>query len=261
MKKLLEAGAHFGHETKRWNPKMKKYIYAKRNGIHIIDLQQTVPLAEKAEDFVREIVKKGDQVLFVGTKKQAREAVEHWANKCGMPFVSKRWLGGTLTNFETIRKSVKKLIELEDLEKEGFPGLKKKEISKKKKIMEKLNKDIAGLKEMKRLPGAMFIVDTTMEDIALKEAKKLNIPIIAIVDTNSDPDLVDMPVPGNDDAIRAVALFCEMVARGVLDAQNEIGEGSVEFAENDSEGNAENFDEVVNNSDEPEDKDLENTEE
>ncbi len=232
MKKLLEAGAHFGHETKRWNPKMAKYIYAKRNGIHIIDLQKTVPLAEKAENFIKDIVKKGDQILFIGTKKQAKDSLEQWAKKCEMPYVATRWLGGALTNFNTIRKSVKKLNLLEKLEEEDFPGLKKKEISTKKREMERLRKNVEGLKTMERLPGAMFIVDTLMEENAINEAKKLNIPIIAIADSNSNPDIIDYPIPGNDDAIRAVGLFCEMVARAVIDAKHEAGQDLEEVEKN-----------------------------
>lgn len=231
MKKLLEAGAHFGHETKRWNPKMAKFIYTKRSGIHIIDLQKTVPLAEKAYEVVKEAVKKGDQVLFVGTKKQAQDAIKEYAEKCDMPYVNQRWLGGTLTNFEVIKRSVAKLIELEKLEENGFENLSKKEISKKRKILEKLRKNFSGIKKMDKLPGIVFIVDTILEENALKEAKKLHIPIVAIADTNSDPDLIDYPIPGNDDAIRAVGLFCDVISTAVNDAKNEIGEGTLKKEE------------------------------
>jgi len=224
MKKLLEAGAHFGHETKRWNPKMAKFVYTKRNGIHIIDLQKTVPAAEKAYEAVKETVKKGEQVLFVGTKKQAQTEIMTFANECGMPYVSNRWLGGTLTNFDTIRKSIDKLVQLENLEKDGFPGHTKKEISRIRMVLEKLRKNFSGLKNMTRLPGMMFIIDTVLEENALYEAKKLNIPIVAVVDTNCNPEIIDYPVPGNDDAIRAISVFCEVIAQGIKDGQNEMGE-------------------------------------
>ncbi|MCX8058596.1 MAG: 30S ribosomal protein S2 [Spirochaetes bacterium] len=223
MKQLLEAGAHFGHETKRWNPKMAKYVYSKRNGIHIIDLQKTVPACEKAYEAIKETVKKGEKILFVGTKKQAQNEVENWAKDCGMPYVSNRWLGGTLTNFDTIRLSIKKLIEIEELEKNNFPGMSKKEISKTRKVLEKLRKNFAGLKDLDSLPGMLFVIDTVVEENAINEARKLNIPIVAVVDSNSDPDLIDYPIPANDDAIRAISLFCELVAKAVKDAQNETG--------------------------------------
>lgn len=224
MKQLLEAGAHFGHETKKWNPKMSKYVYSKRNGIHIIDLQKTVPACEKAYEAVKEVVKKGEKILFVGTKKQAQNEIETWAKDCGMPYVSNRWLGGTLTNFDTIRLSIKKLIELEELESKNFLGMSKKEISRTRKVLDKLRKNFEGLKTLDSLPGMVFVVDTVLEENAVNEAKKLNIPITAIVDTNSDPDLIDYPIPANDDAIRAISLFCEVVAKAVKDAQNEIGQ-------------------------------------
>ena len=214
MKKLLEAGAHFGHETKRWNPKMARYIYTKRSGIHIIDLQKTVPLAEEAYQAVKDIVKKGDQVLFVGTKKQAQDAIKEFAERCDMPYVNQRWLGGTLTNFEVIKKSVAKLIALEKLEEKGFENFSKKEISKKRKILEKLRKNFSGIKKMNKLPGIIFIVDTVLEENALKEAKKLHIPVVAIADTNCDPDLIDYPIPGNDDAIKSI----RVLLRGLVDA-------------------------------------------
>lgn len=223
MKQLLEAGAHFGHETKRWNPKMSKYVYSKRNGIHIIDLQKTVPACEKAYEAIKETVKKGEKILFVGTKKQAQNEIENWAKDCGMPYVSNRWLGGTLTNFDTIKLSIKKLIEIEELEKNNFPGMSKKEISKMRKVLEKLRKNFAGLKELDSLPGMLFVVDTVVEENAINEARKLKIPIVAIVDSNSDPDLIDYPIPANDDAIRAISLFCELVSKAVKDAQNETG--------------------------------------
>lgn len=260
MKKLLEAGAHFGHETKRWNPKMAKYIYTKRSGIHIIDLQKTVPHAEEAYQAVKDVVKKGDQVLFVGTKKQAQDAIKEFAEKCDMPYVNQRWLGGTLTNFEVIKKSVAKLIALEKLEENGFENFSKKEISKKRKILEKLRKNFSGIKKMNKLPGIIFIVDTVLEENALKEAKKLHIPVVAIADTNCDPDLIDYPIPGNDDAIRAVALFCEVISNAVNDAKNEIGESTSEIKKEEKKGEKEvkTEDELKNDKDRIEEPSIKN---
>jgi small subunit ribosomal protein S2 len=229
IKTLLEAGAHFGHETKRWNPKMAPYIYAKRNGIHIIDLQKTSALAETAYEAITETVMKGNDLLFVGTKKQARESIIEYATKCDSPYVANRWLGGTLTNHEIVKKSIQKLLDLEYLEQNNFPGYSKSEISKKRKVLEKLRKNLGGLVKLQhKLPGMLFIIDTVYEQNAILEAKRMNIPIVAVVDTNSDPELIDYPIPGNDDAIRAVSVFCDMVCRAVLAGKNQQKEESVE---------------------------------
>lgn len=220
MKQLLEAGVHFGHQTRKWNPKMKKYIYGERNGIHIINLEQTVDLIENdAYKFVVESVKAGKSVLFVGTKKQAQEAVKQEAERCGMYYINSRWLGGTLTNFKTIRSRVERLNKLNNMEKMGdFDLLPKKEVIGLKAERDKLETNLGGIKEMRTLPGIMFIVDPSHEDIAVKEARKLNIPIVAITDTNCDPDLVDHVIPGNDDAIRAVKLISSVIADAVIEA-------------------------------------------
>ena len=220
MKQLLEAGVHFGHQTRKWNPKMSKYIYAARNDIHIIDLQLTVGLIEEAYKFVVETVKEGKSILFVGTKKQAQEAIKEEAERCGMFYVNSRWLGGTLTNFKTIRSRIDRLNKLEKMEENGdFDLLPKKEVLGLKKEMNKLEANLGGIKDMKTLPGAMFIVDPHNEDIAVQEARKLHIPIIAITDTNCDPDLIDYVIPGNDDAIRAVKLIAGAMADAVLEGK------------------------------------------
>ena len=221
MKQLLEAGVHFGHQTRRWNPKMKKYIYGERNGIHIINLEQTVELIEKdAYPFIVETVKAGKSVLFVGTKKQAQEAIKTEAERCGMFYVNERWLGGTLTNFKTIRSRIDRLNKLDNMEKSGeFELLPKKEVALLKTERDKLQANLGGIREMRNLPGVMFIVDPADEDIAVKEAKKLNIPIVAITDTNCDPDLIDHVIPGNDDAIRAVKLIASVIADAVIEAK------------------------------------------
>ena len=220
MKQLLEAGVHFGHQTRRWNPKMKKYIYGERNGIHIINLEQTVDLIENdAYKFVVESVKAGKSVLFVGTKKQAQEAVKQEAERCGQYYINSRWLGGTLTNFKTIRSRIERLNKLNNMEKMGeFDLLPKKEVTKLKAERDKLELNLGGIKDMRGIPGVMFIVDPNHEDIAVQEAKKLNIPIVAITDTNCDPDVVDHVIPGNDDAIRAVKLIASVIADAVIEA-------------------------------------------
>lgn len=219
MKQLLEAGVHFGHQTRKWNPKMGKYIYASRNDIHIIDLQLTVGLVEEAYKYVVEAVKEGKTVLFVGTKKQAQEAVKEEAERCGMYYVNSRWLGGTLTNFKTIRSRIDRMVKLEKMEASGeFDLLPKKEVAKLKEEMGKLQTNLNGIREMSKLPGVMFIVDPHNEDIAVNEARKLNIPIVAITDTNCDPDLIDYVIPGNDDAIRAVKLISSVIANAVIEA-------------------------------------------
>ncbi|UCC66050.1 MAG: 30S ribosomal protein S2 [Deltaproteobacteria bacterium] len=221
MKELLEAGVHFGHQTKRWNPKMKPYIFGARNGIYILDLQQTVQLLDVAYEFIREIVAKGENVLFVGTKRQGREVIYEEASRCGMFYVNHRWLGGTLTNFQTIKKSIDKLKELEKIEeKEEFQRLPKKELLKLQKKRGKLEKSLGGIKDMDRIPGAVFVVDTKRERIAVSEARKLEIPTVAIVDTNCDPDELDYVIPGNDDAIRAIRLFSSKIADAVIEGKS-----------------------------------------
>ena len=219
MKQLLEAGVHFGHQTRRWNPKMKKYIFAARNDIHIIDLQLTANLVEEAYSFVCESVKEGKSVLFVGTKKQAQDAIKEEAERCGMYYVNNRWLGGCLTNFKTMRSRVEYLEKLEAMEANGdFENLPKKEVILLKKEMEKLQANLGGIKTMKSMPGVMFVVDPHNEDIAIKEAKKLGIKIVAITDTNCDPDEIDYVIPGNDDAIRAIKLISSVIANAVIEA-------------------------------------------
>lgn len=220
MKQLLEAGVHFGHQTRRWNPKMAPYIFTDRNGIYIIDLQKTVQKVEEAYNFVRETVANGGTVMFVGTKKQAQEAVKEEAERCGMYFVNQRWLGGMMTNFQTIRRRVDRLKELERMEEEGtMANLPKKEVAGLLNEKDKLEKFLGGIKDMKRLPDALFIIDPRKERIAVAEARKLNIPIVAIVDTNCDPDEVDYVIPGNDDAIRAVKLLTNKMAEACLEGK------------------------------------------
>ena len=220
MKQLLEAGVHFGHQTRRWNPKMAPYIFTERNGIYIIDLQKTVKKLEEAYMFVRELAANGDEILFVGTKKQAQDSVRDEALRCGMPFVNARWLGGMLTNFNTIQKRIRRLGQLKAMEADGtFDMLPKKEVIKLKLEIEKLEKFMGGITGMKRQPAAMFIVDPRKERIAVAEAKKLGIPIIAIVDTNCDHDEIDYVIPGNDDAIRAVKLISGAMADAVLEGK------------------------------------------
>ena len=220
MKQLLEAGVHFGHQTRRWNPKMAPYIFTERNGIYIIDLQKTVKKLEDAYMFVRQIAEDGGDILFVGTKKQAMDSVKEEAERCGMPFVNARWLGGMLTNFTTIKLRIRRLAQLKAMEENGtFDLLPKKEVAKLKLQIEKLEKFLGGITEMKKMPAAMFIVDPRKERIAVAEAKKLGIPIVAIVDTNCDPDEVDYVIPGNDDAIRAVKLIAGAMADAVIEGR------------------------------------------
>ena len=220
MKQLLEAGVHFGHQTRRWNPKMAPYIFTERNGIYIIDLQKTVKKVDEAYNFIREVAAAGENILFVGTKKQAQEAMKEEATRCNMFFVNERWLGGMLTNFKTIQTRIARLRKLEAMEADGtFDLLPKKEVISLKHEMEKLTKYLGGIKDMKKLPGAMFIVDTRKEHIAVLEAHKLNIPIVATVDTNCDPDEIDHVIPANDDAIRAVKLLTAKMADAVLEGR------------------------------------------
>lgn len=220
MKELLEAGIHFGHQTRRWNPKMKKYIFGARNGIYIIDLQKTLRQLNRARAFVRETVAAGGHVLFVGTKRQAQDIIKREAERCGMYYVNNRWLGGTLTNYETIRVSIRNLRKFEDMEANGeMEKYSKKEAARMRKQKARLAKYLDGIKNMPGIPHVMFVIDTRREDIAVNEARRLNIPCIGVVDTNSDPDRVSFPVPGNDDAIRAVNLFCSVIADAVIEGK------------------------------------------
>lgn len=224
MKNLLESGVHFGHQTKRWDPRMKKYIFAERNGIHIIDLQKTIVSIKEAYEVVRKSVHNGGTVLFVGTKKQAQQAIEREAQRCGMYYVNNRWLGGMLTNFETIKRSIHRLKKIDKMEVDGtFENLTKKEVSKLNKERGRLEKNLGGIKDMKETPSVMFVIDTRKEAIAVAEARRMGIPIIAVVDTNCDPTGIDYPIPGNDDAIRAITLFTQIIANAVVEADNEIG--------------------------------------
>ena len=230
MKNLLESGVHFGHHTRRWNPKMARYIFTERNGIYIIDLQKTVKKLDEAYNFVRDVAAEGKSVLFVGTKKQAQDAIKEEAARCGMYWVNARWLGGMMTNFKTIRARIDRLNQLDKMEAEGvFDMLPKKEVAKLKGEGEKLEKYLGGIREMRKLPGALFIVDPKKERIAIAEARKLGIPIVAIVDTNCDPDEVDFPIPGNDDAIRAIKLLSQTMANAILEGKQ--GEQTEEAAE------------------------------
>ena len=221
MKSLLESGVHFGHQVKRWDPRMKKYIFAERNGIHIIDLQKTIVSIKEAYEAVRKVITRGESVLFVGTKKQAQQAIAKEAERSGMYYVNNRWLGGMLTNFSTIKKSLHRLKKLEKMEVDGtFENLTKKEIAAIQKEKAKLEKNLGGIKEMEKLPGIIFIIDTHMEQIAVAEARRMGIPIVAVVDTNCNPEGIDYPIPGNDDAIRAITLFTQIIANAVIDAAN-----------------------------------------
>ncbi|CAC9924847.1 ribosomal protein S2 [Aedoeadaptatus nemausensis] len=232
MKSLLEAGVHFGHQTRRWNPKMKKYIFTERNGIYIIDLQKTVGKIEEAYDFVRETVQDGGQILFVGTKKQAQDAIEKEAKRCGEFYINQRWLGGLLTNFQTIKTRIERLKDLEEMETDGrFDVLPKKEVIGLRHERERLEKFLGGIKDMNGLPDVMYVVDPKKENIAVKEAQKLGIPIVGILDTNCDPDELDYPIPGNDDAIRAVKLITETMANAVIEGK----QGAQDDAEVESE--------------------------
>ncbi len=220
MKELLEAGVHFGHQTKRWNPKMKEYIFGQRNGIYIIDLQKTIKLFKDALQFVEGVVESGKEVLIVGTKKQAQDIVKDYALKCESCYVNQRWLGGLLTNFDVIRGSVERLIEMEEMKADGrWDLLSKKEKSRQEKVYRKLSKNLGGLKNMLELPGVLFVIDSTKEEIALLEAIKLKIPIVAVVDTNGDPENIDYPIPGNDDAVRAIELFTSKIAEIVMEGK------------------------------------------
>jgi small subunit ribosomal protein S2 len=234
MKSLLESGVHFGHQVKRWDPRMKKYIFAERNGIHIIDLQKTIQAIKDAYEAVRKTVASGKTVLFVGTKKQAQQAIQKEADRCGMYYVNNRWLWGMLTNFSTIKKSLLRLKKLEKMEVDGtFENLTKKEIASLGKERARLQKNLGGIKEMKDPPGIIFVIDTRKEAIAVAEAQRMGIPIVAVVDTNCNPDGIDYPIPGNDDAIRAITLFTQIVANAVVEADNEVGLKIITLGEED----------------------------
>ncbi len=236
MKSLLESGVHFGHQIKRWDPRMKKYIFAERNGIHIIDLQKTMASIKDAYEAVRKVTTQGKSVLFVGTKKQAQQTIAKEAERCGMHFVNNRWLGGMLTNFSTIKKSLLRLKKLEKMEIDGtFESLTKKEISAILKEKAKLEKNLGGIKEMKELPGILFIIDTHKEQIAVAEANRMGIPVVAVVDTNCNPEGIQYPIPGNDDAIRAISLFTSVIANAVIEADNETGLKIIENLQDDDE--------------------------
>ena len=223
MKQLLEAGVHFGHQTRRWNPKMGEYIYTERNGIYIINLQKTVKKIVEAYDFIKEVAESGESILFVGTKKQAQDSIKEEAERVGMYYVNARWLGGMLTNFKTIQKRIERLNQLKKMEEDGtFDLLTKKEATKLKLEIEKLEKYLGGIKDMKKLPGALFVVDPRKEKIAVAEAHKLGIPVVAIVDTNCDPDEVDYVIPGNDDAIRAVKLIASTIANAIIEGNQGV---------------------------------------
>ena len=248
MKQLLEAGVHFGHQTRRWNPKMAEYIFQARNGIHIIDLQKSSKKLDEAYDFLKNQAEEGKTVLFVGTKKQAQECAKEAAEKCGMYYVNQRWLGGTLTNFKTIRNRIKRLPDIEKMQEEGtFEVLPKKEVILLKKEMEKLEKNLGGIKEMTEIPGVMFVVDPNKEKIAILEARKLGIPVIGLVDTNCNPEDVDYAIPGNDDAIRAVKLIMDVMANAVIEGrQGESMEQEVDEQEQMAEdAKPESIEEVV----------------
>ena len=248
MKQLLEAGVHFGHQTRRWDPKMAEYIFQARNGIHIIDLQKTSRKIDEAYNFVREQVEEGKTVLFVGTKKQAQECMKEAALTCGMFYIDQRWLGGMLTNFQTIRTRVERLKKLEAMEQDGtFEVLPKKEVILLKKEMAKLETNLGGIKDMNELPGVIFIVDSKKEEIAIKEANKLNIPVVGLVDTNCSPENIDYVIPGNDDAIRSVKLIAQVIANAVIEAKQ--GE-AIDLTVDSEEEKAESMEEVVANSEE-----------
>ncbi len=241
MKNLLEAGVHFGHHTRRWNPKMARYIFTERNGIYIIDLQKTVKKLDEAYNFVRDIAANGESILFVGTKKQAQDAIKTEAERCGQFYVNTRWLGGMMTNFKTIQKRIERLVQLQTMESDGtFDLLPKKEVIKLRNEIERLEKYLGGIKDMKKLPGAVFVVDPRKERIVIAEARKLGIPIVAIVDTNCDPDEIDFVIPGNDDAIRAIKLISQTMANAVLE-----GKQGESFAEGETAGDAANAEEAV----------------
>lgn len=232
MKQLLECGVHFGHQTRRWNPKMKPFIFTERNGVYIVDLQKTVKGLEKSYDFLREVSKGGGSALFVGTKRQAQETIREEALRAGNFYINQRWLGGLLTNFQTIRKRVSRMIELQNMEEDGsFDKLPKKEVVKLRKTRAKLEKYLMGIRNMKDRPDVLFVIDPRREDIAVKEARKLGIPVIAVVDTNCDPEIIDFPIPGNDDAIRAIKLMTRLMADALIEGHQGVDGAAEEGVE------------------------------
>jgi len=236
MKELLEAGVHFGHQTRRWNPKMKDFIFGQRNGIYIIDLQKTIKIFKDALQFISGVVEKGKEVLLVGTKKQAQDIIKEYALRCESCFVNQRWLGGLLTNFNVVKGGVERLVELEEMKEDGrWDLLSKKEQSRLEKVYKKLSKNLGGIKQMTELPGIVFIIDSTKEDIALNEALKLKIPIVAVVDTNGDPENIDYPIPGNDDAVRAIELFTSKVSEAILEGKKKRIEAELQEAKKEEE--------------------------
>ncbi len=228
LKQLLEAGVHFGHQTKRWNPKMKKFIFGERSGIYIIDLEKTADCLNKARGFLMDLTAKGAVVLFVGTKKQAQDTIEQEAKRCEMFYINRRWLGGLLTNFQTVRKSINRLKEIEKMEEEGvFSNLTKKEVTRLTKEAEKLKKNLSGIKEMAHLPQAIFLIDSKKEEIAVAEASRLSIPIVGLIDTNCNPDLIDFPIPGNDDAMKSVRLITSLITESIIEGRKKFKEGKL----------------------------------
>lgn len=235
MRQLLEAGVHFGHHTRRWNPKMRHYIFGVRNGVHIIDLQQTVPMLNTALKSLRDIAANGGRILFVGTKRQAQDVVKTTSKRCGQYYINHRWLGGTLTNWKTVSQTIARLRELDDILSGGGKGRNKKELLVLSREREKLEKSIGGIKEMGGLPDALFVIDTTKEDIAIQEANRLGIPVFAIIDTNSDPKGVTFPIPGNDDALRAIEMYCNLAADAILDGlQHALARGGADKGASDN---------------------------
>ena len=268
MKQLLEAGVHFGHQTRRWDPKMAEYIFQARNGIHIIDLQKTSKKIDEAYEFLKSQSEEGKTVLFVGTKKQAQECVKEAAEKCGMYYVDQRWLGGMLTNFETIKARITRLKEIEAMQEDGtFDVLPKKEVLNLKKEMEKLQANLGGIKDMEELPGVLFVIDPKKEYIAIKEAKRLNIPVVGIVDTNCNPEVLDYPIPGNDDAIRSVKLITDVMANAIIEGKqgesfeltDEEAEETMEAIVENTETEPETVEEVVANEEEEKEEEPEET--
>jgi len=249
VKKLLEAGAHFGHNRSRCNPKMRKFIFGERSKIYIIDLEKTVEFLNKAKEFLKGIAINGQTVLFVGTKKQAQDVITENAKRSGMFFVKERWLGGTLTNFKTIKNSIKRLKDIEVMQNDGtFEAIKKKERAILTKEMDKLKKNLQGIVDMKKMPDAMFIVDAKKEDIAVKEARKLSIPIVAIIDTNADPDMIDYPIPANDDAMRSIKLITDFVTDGILEGSKQFDQSEVDRKDKEAKEEAEDTDELAEKS-------------
>ena len=240
MKELLEAGVHFGHQTRRWNPKMKDYIFGQRNGIYIVDLQKTIRIFKEALHFIRKVAEEGKEILMVGTKKQAQDIIKEYSLKCESSYVNQRWLGGLLTNFDVIRGSVDRLVELEEMKEDGrWDLLSKKEQSKMEKVYRKLSKNLGGIKSMIEPPGALFVIDSTKEEIAVNEAQKLKIAIVAVVDTNGDPENIDYPIPGNDDAVRAIELFASKISEAIIEGKNRRMEKELQEAKKEEEGKPE----------------------